>query len=138
MPTGKYNPLKLGAIEIGSSRIRARVSSGQTLCLTHGCFNIVSSRGLCRTCYAKAHYLILNSVETWDSLEKAGRAKRKLLRTEPLEVRMRRAITELILNNECLTGVRIAVKIGRKSGCLSGKEWIVRNRILKELGKDAA
>lgn len=46
-------------------------------CMTTGCLNAHSARGLCATCYAAASGLVTDKKTTWEQLAKLGLAKDK-------------------------------------------------------------
>ncbi len=51
-------------------------------CLTPGCKDAASSRGLCRSCYQAARYLVNHGRASWGELEALGLCAEKATRNE--------------------------------------------------------
>ena len=101
-----------------------------------GCCAPIYARGLCRSHYNQARYLISEELETWESLEKQGRAMPKLRQNSPISkfARIQKAIIELRDEGVYPSASAINCKLGRACTTLRGDECWMRRQIFENLG----
>ncbi len=100
------------------------------------CDRNVHARGLCESHYHQCRYLIREGLETWESLEKSGRARPPSTPrySKTKRERVREAVVALHRRGVYPSSAAVGFCMGRMSCTLRGDELVIRREIFKELG----